>query len=62
MTIGRVKWYAMEVGLLIGTMIAALALAAGLCSPAAAQISMQRPGITGIPQGKKLAAPRNPPR
>jgi hypothetical protein len=57
MTIGRVKWYAMEVGLLIGTMIAALALAAGLCSPAAAQISMQRPGITGIPQGKKLAAP-----
>jgi len=46
MNLGRVKWS-----------IAALALVAGLCSPVGAQISMQRPGITGVPQGKKLAAP-----
>lgn len=32
--------------------LAALALAAGL----SAQISMQRPGITGVPQGRKMTA------
>jgi hypothetical protein len=53
MNVGRVKWYVMEIGPLIGTIVAALALATGLCSPAAAQISMQRPGITGIPQARK---------
>jgi hypothetical protein len=37
--------------------LTALALATALCAPAAAQISMQRPGITGIPQGKKSAVP-----
>jgi len=52
-----VKWYALEVGPVIGTIVAALALAAGLGQPATAQISMQRPGITGIPQSKKAAAP-----
>jgi hypothetical protein len=57
MSIARVKRYALEVGPRIGMIVAALALATGLCSPAMAQISMQRPGITGIPQGKKPAAP-----
>jgi hypothetical protein len=52
-----VKWYAMELSAIVGTIAAALALFAGLSQPAAAQISMNRPGITGIPQGKKSAAP-----
>jgi hypothetical protein len=60
MSIGRVKWYAMEVGPIIGAIVAALALATGVCSPAAAQISMQRPGITGIPQARKQPAPAPP--
>jgi hypothetical protein len=50
MTIGRVKWCALEIALVIGIAIAA-------APPAAAQISMQRPGLTGIPQGKKKTAP-----
>ena len=37
--------------------LAALALAAGL----SAQISMQRPGITGIPQARKQTAPAQTP-
>ena len=38
--------------------IAIAALVAAFCPAADAQISMQRPGITGIPQGKKqVSAP-----
>jgi DNA-directed RNA polymerase specialized sigma24 family protein len=37
--------------------LAVLALATGLC----AQISMQRPGITGIPQARKQTAPAQAP-
>jgi CelD/BcsL family acetyltransferase involved in cellulose biosynthesis len=43
----RVKWYAI---------VAAVALSA----PAAAQISMGRPGLTGVPQGRKMTAPAKP--
>jgi len=60
MSIGRVKGYAMEVGPIIGMIVVAFALATGLCSPAAAQISMQRPGITGIPQARKQPAAAPP--
>jgi hypothetical protein len=41
----------------IGMSVAFIALATGLCPSAAAQISMQRPGLTGVPQGRKLTAP-----
>ncbi len=44
----RVKWYA--------SLFAAIALS----MPAAAQISMQRPGITGIPQARKGKPPAKP--
>lgn len=37
----------------VKAILVALALATGLC----AQISMQRPGITGIPQARKQTAP-----
>jgi hypothetical protein len=40
--------------------LAAIAFAIALCPPIDAQISMQRPGITGIPQGKKSATPARP--
>jgi hypothetical protein len=41
---------------ILGIAIAAIAFV--FCPAASAQISMQRPGITGIPQGKKqVAAP-----
>ena len=43
-----VKWYALGV---------ALAIAIGLGQPAAAQISMNRPGMTPVPPPKKVAAP-----
>jgi hypothetical protein len=56
-----VKWYALDVAPVIGTALAALALAAALCFPVHAQISMQRPGITGIPQGRKQAPPSQSP-
>ena len=39
-------------------LIAAVFLA---LAPAAAQISMQRPGLTGVPQGRKLTAPAQRP-
>jgi hypothetical protein len=41
----------------IGIAVAAIALVTGFCPVAAAQISMQRPGLTGVPQGRKLTAP-----
>lgn len=44
----RVKWYALAV--------AAVALSA----PATAQISMNRPGLTGVPQGRKLTSAAKP--
>src|SRR5262245_13895813 len=46
-----VKWYALEV---------AVAIAIGLVHPAAAQISMNRPGMTPVPPAKKVAAPTKP--
>jgi hypothetical protein len=52
-----VKWFRLEVGPIIGLILTALAMAASLGSPASAQISMQRPGITGLPPAKKQAAP-----
>jgi hypothetical protein len=41
----------------IGIAVAFIALAIGVCPSAAAQISMQRPGLTGVPQGRKLTGP-----
>ncbi len=55
-----VKWYALEVGPVIGTIVAALALMAGLCEPAAAQISMPSAKVTTLPKPKKSAAPVRP--
>ena len=52
-----VKWYRFEVGPIIGAILTALSMAVSLGSPASAQISMQRPGITGLPTAKKQAAP-----
>lgn len=41
--------------------IGAIALFTGLCPTLPAQISMQRPGLTGVPQGRKAtAAPPTP--
>ena len=57
MSIARVKCCVRAIMPLIGMIIGAVSLAAGLCPPANAQISMQRPGITGVPQGKKQAVP-----
>jgi hypothetical protein len=52
--------YGLEVGpgvrSIWGGILTALALAACLCTPVSAQLSMQRPGITGIPQARKSAA------
>ena len=48
----RVKWYALVLGSIIGTM--------ALSMPATSQISMQRPGLTGVPAGRALAAPAKP--
>jgi hypothetical protein len=45
----------------IGTIVALTALMAAWCPAAAAQISMQRPGLTGVPQGRKLSAPKQSP-
>jgi hypothetical protein len=47
MSTARVKWQ----------IVIVLGLAAGPCRPTLAQISMQRPGITGIPQARKQAPP-----
>jgi hypothetical protein len=44
------------VQLIVATLLAALSVA-----PATAQISMQRPGITGIPQTRKKTAPTQAP-
>jgi hypothetical protein len=41
----------------IAAAAAAIVLVAGFCPTAAAQISMQRPGLTGVPQGRKMTAP-----
>lgn len=46
----------MTLKLIVPLMFAALA-----ASPAFAQISMQRPGITGVPQGRKMSAPTQAP-
>jgi hypothetical protein len=45
----------------IGTIVAVTALMAAWCPAAPAQISMQRPGLTGVPQGRKLSAPKQSP-
>jgi DNA-directed RNA polymerase specialized sigma24 family protein len=42
-------------------LIAATILAALSVAPATAQISMQRPGITGLPQARKKTAPTQAP-
>jgi hypothetical protein len=52
----------MNVRPVIGIAVAAIVLVAGFCLPAAAQISMQRPGLTGVPQGRKSTTPGTKPQ
>lgn len=49
--------YCMNIRRVMAVAVAAIAFVIALCPVAAAQISMQRPGLTGVPQGRKLTAP-----
>ena len=67
----RIKWVGLDVGSLVGTVVATIALVTGFCAIAAdrgtnvpspralipAQLSMGRPGLTSVPSARRMAKP-----